>query len=71
MCSPSNSAKTYRKRMHDAGYRAVNHWKYDTRSPQIAEEIRKECRDLKNNPVTEFDVLDFAEDSIADIQGWK
>jgi hypothetical protein len=43
----SSSAKRmaeYRKRMRAAGYRQVQMWVRDTRRPEIADEIRRQCQ---------------------------
>jgi hypothetical protein len=72
MPSATLASKTvrHRQRMRAAGLRPVQFWVPDTRSPEFAARVREQCQSLKGDPA-EAEVLRFAEEAAAHIEGWK
>lgn len=60
----------HRGRMRAAGLRPVQFWVPDTRSPDFAAEVRKQCQRLKSDP-GEADVLRFTEEAASHVEGWQ
>jgi len=60
----------HRERMRAAGLRPAQFWVPDTRSPEFAAQIRKQCQSLKNDPA-EADVLRFTEEAASEVEGWE
>ncbi|MEP9426269.1 antitoxin MazE family protein, partial [Xanthomonas euvesicatoria] len=52
----------HRERMRAAGLRPVQFWVPDTRSPEFAAQVRKQCQNLKGDPA-ETEVLRFTEEA--------
>jgi len=50
--------------------RPIQLWVPDTRSPEYAARIERQCLALRNDRA-ELDVLAFSEAATADIEGWK
>ena len=50
----------YRERLRAAGRRPVQFWVPDTRAPEFVALIRRQCRDLANDPC-EAQMLRFSE----------
>ncbi|MBE7563716.1 antitoxin MazE family protein [Acidithiobacillus sp. HP-6] len=59
----------HRERMKAAGLRPVQFWVPDTRSPEFVAQVRHQCLKLNNDP-TEADILQFTEESAAQMDGW-
>lgn len=59
----------HRERMRAAGLRPVQFWVPDTRSPEFAEQLRRQCQSLKCDPA-EADVLRFTEEAASQVEGW-
>jgi hypothetical protein len=68
--SATNKVVRYRERMRAAGYRPVQFWVLDTRSPELADMLRRQCRSLHNDPV-EADAIGFGETAASLIEGWE
>jgi hypothetical protein len=60
----------HRERMRAAGLRPVQFWVPDTRSPEFAARVRKQCLSLKGDPV-EAEILCFTEEAASQIEGWE
>jgi hypothetical protein len=60
----------HRERMRLAGLRPVQFWVPDTRSPEFAAQVRRQCLSLKNDSA-EADVLRFTEEATSHIEGWE
>lgn len=60
----------YRMRMHAAGLRPLQLWIWDTRSPEFAAEVQRQCLALKNDPA-EVDMMHFSEAAARQIEGWE
>jgi hypothetical protein len=58
-----------RERMRAAGLRPVQFWVPDTRAPQFALELQRQCRELRGS-ATEAEVLRFTEEAASQISGW-
>ena len=59
----------YRARQRAKGLRLVQHWVYDTRSPEFLERLRQECIRINNSP-DEKEVLRFTEEALLQTEGW-
>jgi len=60
----------HRARMRAAGLRPVQFWVPDTRNPEFAAEVRRQCQSLKGLK-TETDVLRFTEEAANHVEGWE
>lgn len=60
----------HRERMRAAGLRPVQFWVPDTRSPEFAEQVRKQCQSLKSDPA-EAEILRFTEEAAMHVEGWE
>ncbi len=68
---PTHNAERVRKRraaLRAAGLRPVQIWVPDSRRPGFAEECRRQCLALRNDP-QEKEILDWME-AAADTDGW-
>lgn len=66
---PLTKMQRYRAKMRAQGLRPVQIWVPDTRAPGFAEELRRQCALLRDDP-EEQEILDFIE-SIADFTDWE
>jgi len=66
---PSKVAR-HRERMRAAGLRPVQFWVPDTRSPEFAAEIKRQCLGLRGDS-TEAEVLRFTEEAASHVEGWE
>ena len=60
----------HRERMRAAGLRPVQFWVPDTRLPEFAAQVRRQCQNLKGDPA-EAVALRFAEAAASRIEGWE
>ena len=60
----------HRELMRAAGLRPVQFWVPDTRSPEFAAQMRKQCQSLKGD-LAEADVLRFTEEAATHVEGWE
>ncbi|AUS41300.1 DUF3018 domain-containing protein [Ralstonia solanacearum] len=60
----------HHKRMRAAGLQPVQFWVPDTRSPEFAAQLRKQCQSLKGDSA-EVDVLRFTEEAASQVEGWE
>jgi hypothetical protein len=60
----------HRTRMREAGLRPVQFWVPDTRTPEFAAEVQRQCRQLKGDPA-EADALRFTEAAASHVEGWE
>ena len=67
---PASKTARHRERMRAAGFRPVQFWVPDTRSPEFAARVRQQCRKLKDDPA-EADALRWSEQAAAQITGWQ
>jgi hypothetical protein len=67
--STSKRVRKRRDALRAAGMRPVQIWVPDTRRPGFAEECRRQCLIVRNDP-QEAEVLDWIEKA-ADTEGWK
>jgi len=72
MPSATLASKTarHRDRMRAAGLRPVQFWVPDTRAPDFAARVRKQCQNLKGDRA-EAEVLRFTEQAAAQTEGWR
>ncbi len=56
--------------MKAAGYRPVQYWVLDTRSPEIADTLKRQCRSLREDKA-EAEAIGFGEAAASLIEGWK
>jgi hypothetical protein len=56
--------------MRSAGLRPVQFWVPDTRSPEFAAQVRKQCQSLKGD-TAEADVLRFTEEAASHLEIWE
>jgi len=68
--SHTNKVTRHRDRLRAAGYRPVQFWVLDTRSPELAETLNRQCRSLHGDP-TETDAIGFGESAAGLIEGWE
>ena len=64
------NVRRYRERMKAQGFRQLSLWVPDTRSPEFAQECRRQSR-LAAEHDGERDVMDFLDAAASDIEGWK
>jgi hypothetical protein len=67
---PSSKVARYRERLRDAGLRPVQFWVTDTRSPELAAQLRSQCLALKGDP-SDADAVRFTEEAASHIEGWE
>ena len=60
----------HRARMRAVGLRPVQFWVPDTRSPEFAAQVRKQCQSLKGDPA-EAEVSRFTEEAATQLEGWE
>ncbi|ROH86903.1 DUF3018 family protein [Pseudomethylobacillus aquaticus] len=60
----------HRNALRVAGLRPVQIWVPDTRSPDFAEECRRQCRLVAEAEVADSDLQAFMEKAVADVDGW-
>ena len=65
-----NKVTRHRERMKAAGYRPVQYWVLDTRSPEIADTLKRQCRSLREDKA-EAEAIGFGEAAASLIEGWK
>lgn len=65
-----NKMGRYRERMRVAGYRPVQFWVLDTRSPELVAMLRRQCRNLHGDPA-ESEAIGFGEAAADLIEGWE
>jgi hypothetical protein len=61
--------RKHRESLRARGLRPIQIWVPDTRRPGFAEEVRRQCRSLDNDP-QEKEVLDWIEKAM-DYTGWE
>lgn len=67
---PASKVTRHRERMRAAGFRPVQFWVLDTRSPELADTLRRQCLSLHGDP-TETDAIGFGEAAAGLIEGWE
>ena len=60
--------RRYRERMRAKGFRAIQLWVPDTRSPQFAEECRRQSLLVANDPAEQFLMEEL--EALQDDTGW-
>lgn len=68
--NPINKVTRHRDRLRAAGYRPVQFWVLDTRSPRLAAILTRQCRSLHGDPA-ETDSIGFGEAAAGLIEGWE
>ena len=63
------TASRYRARMRDQGFRPLQLWVPDTRSPKFAAECRRQSLTIARSP--EGGVESFLEAAAQELEGWK
>ncbi|TXL69694.1 DUF3018 family protein [Vineibacter terrae] len=63
----SNATRRYRERMRALGFRQVNLWLPDTRSPAFVKECRRQSR-LASQRHDDVDAL--LDEALSDVEGW-
>ena len=68
--SALENVRRYRERMKAQGFRQLNLWVPDTRSPRFAEECQRQSRlAARHDPAD--DVMDWLEAAASDLEGWE
>jgi hypothetical protein len=68
--SALENVRRYRERMKAQGFRQLNLWVPDTRSPRFAEECRRQSQlAARHDPAD--DVMDWLEAAASDLEGWE
>lgn len=62
--------REYRERMRAAGYRPVQYWVPDTRSPEYRARLHRQIEALKHDPAGE-DAMAWAEAAAAKTEDWE
>lgn len=65
-----DKVKRHRARLRAAGLRPLQLWVPDTRTPEFAHDLRRQCMALRNDPA-EADALRFAEEAATRVEGWE
>ncbi|CAJ0737874.1 MULTISPECIES: antitoxin MazE family protein [Burkholderiaceae] len=65
-----NKVTRHRERMKAAGYRPVQYWVLDTRSPDLAATLNRQCRSLRGDKA-EAEAIGFGEAAASLIEGWE
>ncbi|MFA7666292.1 MAG: antitoxin MazE family protein [Burkholderiaceae bacterium] len=60
----------HRERMKAAGYRPVQYWVLDTRSPDLVAALDRQCRSLREDKA-EAEAIGFGEAAASLIEGWE
>ncbi|TAL90223.1 MAG: DUF3018 family protein [Candidimonas sp.] len=60
----------HRQARRMAGLRLVQIWVPDTRSPNFAEECRRQCELVAKADMADKDLQQFLDDVLADVEGW-
>lgn len=68
--SALKNVRRYRERMKVQGFRQLNLWVPDTRSPQFAEECRRQSRLAAEHDRAD-EVMDLLEEAARGIEGWE
>jgi hypothetical protein len=68
--SSTKRVQKYRTKMKAAGLKRVTLWVPDVNAPGYREEIRRQCKLLKDDP-HEQQILTEIEQWAADTEGWK
>lgn len=68
--SASAKVQAYRERMRAAGYRPVQYWVPDTRSPAYRARLQRQIQALLNDPA-EKEAIEWAEAVGSSIEGWE
>lgn len=63
------SVQRHRAKMRRAGFRLIQMWVPDTRSPEFAAECRRQARNVRKHMKAEEEVMDWIE-RVADTDGW-
>jgi len=63
------TASRYRARMRAQGFRPIQLWVPDTRSPKFAAECRRQSRSIAGS--SEGDLESFLEAAAQELEGWK
>jgi hypothetical protein len=64
-----DTTRRYRERMRARGFRQVNLWLPDTRSPAFARECKRQSR-LASRPGRNDDIDGWLDDALREIDGW-
>ena len=64
------NVRRYRERMKAQGFRQLNLWVPDTRSPEFARECQRQSQ-LAAQHDSESDIMDFLDAAASDVEGWK
>lgn len=62
--------RRYRERIKAQGFRQLNRWVPDTRSPEFAKECQRQSR-LAAQHDSESDIMNFLDAVAGDVEGWK
>jgi hypothetical protein len=65
----TNKVSRHRARMRAAGLRPVQFWVPDTRNPEVATDLQRQCLSLKDDKA-EAEVLGFTEAAATGVEGW-
>ncbi len=64
-----DTTRRYRERMRAQGFRQVNLWLPDTRSPAFAKECKRQSR-LASQPDKDDGITGLLDDALHEIDGW-
>ena len=68
--SALENVRRYRERMKAQGFRQLNLWVPDTRSPRFAEECQRQSRLAARHDHAD-DGMDLLEAAVSDLEGWE
>ncbi|APW47261.1 antitoxin MazE family protein [Rhodoferax antarcticus] len=60
----------YRDALRMAGLRPVQIWVPDTRTPDFAQECRRQCRLVAQADMADQNMQTFMNEALADVDGW-
>ena len=66
----SGKVNRHRARMRDAGLRPLQIWVPDTRSPEFAAKVQRQCSGLKDDE-SETETMRFSEKAARQVKGWQ
>lgn len=61
----------YRERMYARGFRQIQIWVPNTKSPKFADECQRQSFLASKREVHDRDLAQFLENALNDIEGWK
>lgn len=65
-----SKAERHRSKLRAEGLRPLQIWVPDTRTPEIAQQVARQCHKLATDPA-EQEIMDFVAEAAAQTEGWR